>query len=64
MPLWADPLAIAKIYARCPPGHHVDHEIPLRGRLVSGLHVETNLQYLPASENHRKHNKFEVEVHA
>lgn len=61
MPLWADPLAIANIYAGCPSGHHVDHDIPLRGRLVSGLHVETNLQYLLASVNHRKHNKFEIE---
>jgi hypothetical protein len=59
MPPWANRQAIAKIYAGCPDGYHVDHEIPLRGRLVSGLHVETNLQYLTASANHRKHNLFE-----
>lgn len=63
MPLWAAGKAIAEIYARCPEGHHVDHVIPLRGRLVSGLHVEANLQYLTASANHRKHNLFE-DAHA
>lgn len=60
MPAWADERAIQTIFARCPEGYHVDHAIPLRGRLVSGLHVESNLQYLPASVNRRKHNQFEV----
>lgn len=62
LPSWADIGAIKQIYAKCPPGHHVDHVIPLRGKFVSGLHVETNLQYLPASENQRKHNQFNPEV--
>lgn len=57
-PPWADTKAIARFYANRPDGFHVDHVIPLRGRTVCGLHVETNLQYLPARENLRKRNKF------
>jgi hypothetical protein len=41
---------------------HVDHIIPLQGDLVSGLHVETNLQLLPAHENQAKHNSFDPET--
>lgn len=39
---------------------HLDHVIPLRGEKVSGLHVWNNFQVLPAVENMKKGNKFNV----
>lgn len=61
---WANGKAIRAIYAEAKRltattgiPHHVDHEIPLQGEFVSGLHVETNLRVLPASENIKKSNR-------
>lgn len=66
-PPWADFAKIEQFYVRAntvsaalDEPFHVDHVIPLRGKLVSGLHVHTNLQILPGKDNLRKHNHFEV----
>lgn len=59
-PKWSETEEIAKFYKLCPNGSVVDHIIPLQGVLVSGLHVLSNLQYLTASENSSKCNKFVV----
>jgi hypothetical protein len=67
-PPWANQEAILEFYklARALSTstgipHHVDHIIPLQGKLVSGLHVEGNLQVLPWRDNILKRNTFEVE---
>lgn len=51
--------ALNEFYRNCPEGHHVDHVIPLKHPLVSGLHVLANLQYLPAVQNLQKSNQWE-----
>jgi len=58
-PKWANFSLIKEIYKKAKELNlTVDHVIPLQGKLVSGLHVETNLQLLTASENDSKGNKF------
>lgn len=65
-PIWVDYKAIENWYSKAriltkTTGivHHVDHIIPLRGELVSGFHVETNLQCLPKLVNSVKKNRFQ-----
>lgn len=67
-PIWADLVKIKEIYKyshylskTTGIKHHVDHIIPLKGKFVSGLHVHQNLQIIPAIDNMKKHNKFNIE---
>ena len=64
--LWANRDAIIEIYRQAElvtrtTGrlHVVDHDIPLQGREVSGLHVERNLRVIEHHENAVKHNSWE-----
>lgn len=68
IPNWlsaADRRAIRKMYALARRltretgiEHHVDHEWPLLGYYVSGLHVPDNLQVITAATNMEKGNQF------
>ena len=59
-PKWANLDKIREFYENCPDGMEVDHIIPLRGKDITGLHIETNLQYLSKSDNSRKGNRFDI----
>lgn len=57
-PKWANKKLINDMYLNRKRGMHVDHIIPLKSKLVCGLHCEANLQYLGAVENIRKGNRY------
>ena len=64
IPAWVDMEAVNAIYAAAlAQGLVVDHIIPMRSDKVSGLHVHYNLQLLTKSENSRKSNKFDPDIH-
>lgn len=67
-PAWANLQDVNKIYAEAKRlekldgvKRHVDHIVPIKHKLVCGLHVEHNLQILTASENVKKSNRFEIQ---
>ena len=56
-PAWADHAQIAVVYVKAQEwGMGVDHVVPLRSKIVCGLHVWENLQLLIKPENVRKGN--------
>jgi hypothetical protein len=42
---------------------HVDHQIPLRGKLACGLHWHQNVQVIPQSLNNKKSNRLFLTNH-
>ena len=63
-PAWANPFFIREIYELAQlrtkiTGFEwqVDHIVPLKSKLVCGLHVEDNLRVIPAVQNWAKNNK-------
>lgn len=65
MPSWANSFIIEEAYELAALRTkvfgfpwHVDHIIPLQGKLVCGLHVESNLQVIPGKLNLSKGNRY------
>ena len=64
-PKWSDLKAIESMYQIAAllttvtgVRHDVDHIVPLKSKIVCGLHCEANLQILTSSENKRKLNVY------
>jgi hypothetical protein len=68
VPAWADSKEIslwyevASVLSNSGVVFHVDHIVPMQGSIVSGFHVENNLQVLPAYLNISKNNSWNWET--
>lgn len=59
IPAWADKQDIEDVYKEARyMGMVVDRIVPLRSKLVCGLHVWDNLQILSREYNNQKGNRF------
>lgn len=68
-PVWANKFFIDEIYDLANRrtklfgfSWHVDHIVPLKSKLVCGLHCEANLQVITGSENCSKNNRYWPEM--
>jgi hypothetical protein len=66
-PAWLGPNDFVPIYTQAKEmtlqtgvPHHVDHIVPLKHDYVCGLHVPWNLQIIPAADNQRKKNFYDI----
>jgi len=64
-PAWADRSKMEEFYAEAlrlknatGESYHVDHIVPLRSKLVCGLHNQFNLRTILGIENMRKNNRY------
>lgn len=58
IPIWADLIEIGNVYLEAAYMQmEVDHIVPLKNKLVCGLHTWDNLQLLPSTINNKKGNR-------